>query len=49
VVQEIRDLGDLGALLIQEPERQQRITGLLHPAGPGHLQRRNIPDRRTVL
>jgi len=49
MVQEFRDHGDLGALLIQEPEGQQPITGLLDPADPGHSQRRNVPDRRAVL
>ena len=49
VMQELRDRGDLGALPIDEPERQQRITGLFHPPGPGHRQRRNIPDSGAVL
>ena len=48
-MQEFRDRGDLGALLIDEPEGQQRITGLFDPADPGHRQCRNVPDRRAVL
>jgi hypothetical protein len=49
MVQEFHDRGNLGALLIQEPEGQQRITGRLDPPDPGHRQPRNIPDRRAAL
>jgi hypothetical protein len=49
VVQELRDRGHLGALTIDQPERQQRVTGLLDLASPGHRQRRNVPDCRAVL
>ncbi len=49
VVQELGNCGDLGAPLINKPERRQRVTGLLHPAVPGHLKRPHVPDRRAVL
>src|SRR6266851_4959315 len=39
----------LGTLLVEQPEGQQRIIGLLDPADPGHGQRGNIPDRGAVF
>jgi len=48
-MQELGDRSYLHALVIEEPERHHPVVGLLHPADPGHLQPRDIPDRNAVL
>jgi hypothetical protein len=47
--QEFGDRRHLGTLAVDQAERPQHVASLLDPAGPGHLQRHDIPDLPGVL